>query len=559
MREVLLYISALSIISLGYIYPKKVFAREHDFLDHFFVLQKMWSEQVPFFNYSLRIQGVLDSINPNALGFADLNPTLILGKFIDPVYAFVLSEVTLRFIGFIGFYFLIKTVRNFRDSKILYLGALLFASLDLIPTYEPTVFLAPMFFLLTLKALNNQLSYISYPFVFLIWQWMGVVYGGFALLIVLIVLLFTQFEKRYFNRRKYLGFLIWNFIAALFATHRLIIWLIQSKGKSQRTEWQAQYESSSLIPNITKDFIQAISFPYLSGINIALIVTWILALIIFRNRDSHPRDQDLKIILMYLSVILLTIIEGRVEVLARMGIFFQLNRVSVFLPFVILYFLTARTCDIFVASTRRFGSKSFLILLLTVSASFPQPYNLSRNSILEVASKSQTSMTTLASLTKYSAEETDILSAKIRARKSITISEKYRQDDYNFLYSKINSNATMPAVLSVGLDPMVASYNGFRSFDGYVFNYELSHKWRFRPIIEKVLENDSQLKEYFDAWGNRVYTFAEPDNSFLLDLCYAKSIGIDYILFPQGSMSDVRIQPLVWSNGLVAGRIVCEK
>ena len=174
--------SAFFIICLNFIRPKQVFARDHDYLDHFFVLQKLWSEQVPFFNYSVRIQGVLDNINANALGFADLNFTLIIGKFLDPVSTFVITEISLRFIGFIGFYGLIKEIRNGRDSKILYLGALLFSSLDLIPTYQPTVFLTPTLLLLLFRTLNNRINPAYYLMVFIIWQWMGLIYGGYALL-----------------------------------------------------------------------------------------------------------------------------------------------------------------------------------------------------------------------------------------------------------------------------------------------------------------------------------------------------------------------------------------
>lgn len=557
LKEVMINISAFPIILLGYVYPKKVFAREHDFLDHFFVLEKLWSEQVPFFNYSIRIQGVLDNINPNALGFADLNPTLILGKFFDPTLTFAISEVTLRFFGFMGFYFLVKTVTNCRESKIPYLGALIFSSLDLIPTYEPTVFLTPIFFLMLLQVLKSQFKLVYYPILFIIWQWMGVVYGGFVLLIILVSIIFTNFKKRDAKLSEYLRFVAWNIFFALFAIHRLFVWQIQSEGKTQRTDWPKQLDTSNLIPSIAKDFIQAISLPYLNGMNIALIVLWIVLYFFARDRKIDLRSSELKMMYIYFIAILLALIEVKMKILAGMGFFFQLNRVSVFLPFVLLYFLATKTCDLPDLKLKRLGDKSAATILVIILVSFPQPYNLLRNSILDSVSDSPRILKSFASFMNYSTEDTFSLSEKFQQRKAVTISEKFQMEKYSTILSKIGGKNAMPRVLSVGLDPMVASYNGFRSFDGYVFNYELSYKRKFRPIIEEVLENDPQIRDYFDDWGNRVYTFTQNNGASLLDLCYAKSIGVDYILFPLGDLTDPRIQPVLSSNLLAAGRIRC--
>ena len=64
-------------------------------------------------------------------------------------------------------------------------------------------------------------------------------------------------------------------------------------------------------------------------------------------------------------------------------------------------------------------------------------------------------------------------------------------------------------VVSVGLYPSVAQYNGFYTLDSYQNNYPLEYKREFRKIILGELDKNEKLKEYFDDWGNRCYVFSD--------------------------------------------------
>lgn len=63
-------------------------------------------------------------------------------------------------------------------------------------------------------------------------------------------------------------------------------------------------------------------------------------------------------------------------------------------------------------------------------------------------------------------------------------------------------------VASLGISPAIALYNGFYCLDGYSVNYYLEYKHQFRKVIEKELEKDADLEEYFDTWGSRCYLFS---------------------------------------------------
>jgi hypothetical protein len=72
-------------------------------------------------------------------------------------------------------------------------------------------------------------------------------------------------------------------------------------------------------------------------------------------------------------------------------------------------------------------------------------------------------------------------------------------------------------VISLGINPAAALYNGFYCLDGYSNNYPLEYKHEFRRIIAAELGKDENNRRYFDYWGNRCYIFsAENDGPWPL-------------------------------------------
>lgn len=62
-------------------------------------------------------------------------------------------------------------------------------------------------------------------------------------------------------------------------------------------------------------------------------------------------------------------------------------------------------------------------------------------------------------------------------------------------------------VISVGIDPARAAFNGFYCADGYHNNYPLEYKERFRKLIAAILDEDDWSRRRFDKWGSRAYAF----------------------------------------------------
>ena len=107
-----------------------------------------------------------------------------------------------------------------------------------------------------------------------------------------------------------------------------------------------------------------------------------------------------------------------------------------------------------------------------------------------------------------------------------TFDNYYKFEDYTFIKNIVKDSR----VMSVGLNPMIAVMNDIRVIDGYHAIYPLSYKIKFRKIIERELEKNIKLKNYYDSWGNRVYAFYSDENNIMLNFQSAKTLGANYVI-----------------------------
>lgn len=81
----------------------------------------------------------------------------------------------------------------------------------------------------------------------------------------------------------------------------------------------------------------------------------------------------------------------------------------------------------------------------------------------------------------------------------------FAPDLFDEIKQRMEPNDPLNAVISLGLDPAIATYNGLHTLDGYLGNYPLQYKHAFRQIIAAELARDAHYKQYFDDWGNRFF------------------------------------------------------
>jgi len=126
----------------------------------------------------------------------------------------------------------------------------------------------------------------------------------------------------------------------------------------------------------------------------------------------------------------------------------------------------------------------------------------------------------------------------------ISFREFYAERQFAEIRREIGRPLRDYRVVSVGLHPAVALYNGFHTADGYYPNYPLAHKKALRALIREELAKDPALAHYYDGWGSRAYVFSaelgrhylfRPDHSgsirdLRLDPVAMRALGVDYVL-----------------------------
>ena len=84
---------------------------------------------------------------------------------------------------------------------------------------------------------------------------------------------------------------------------------------------------------------------------------------------------------------------------------------------------------------------------------------------------------------------------------SITYKINFKQFFAEELFTKIKSDigdkTNSFRIVSLGIHPSIASYNGFFTLDFYLNNYPLKYKHEFRQIISGELKKNMELQKFF--------------------------------------------------------------
>ena len=117
---------------------------------------------------------------------------------------------------------------------------------------------------------------------------------------------------------------------------------------------------------------------------------------------------------------------------------------------------------------------------------------------------------------------TRLILDKKQSDKALTLKSYHAEKIFENISTYIGKEKSSYRVMSIGMWPDIALYNGFYVLDLNHNNYPLSYKREFRKIIEPELNKDDQIKMAFDDAGDHCYIipaeigkrFAEKTNKF---------------------------------------------
>lgn len=459
---------------------------------------------------------------------SSLSPgSLVFYMLFDPVVAFAANMTFVLFIAYIGCWLCLESfgVRPWLSSTV----AFLFAFLPFYSIFGLSIMGVPLLVFATVRLMRQKrLPFISYAISLLYACFSSVTTVGFAILFFLIVLIAALLIK---HRRKLAFLLVIQF--TLIAVSYLVLDLslvgqvlgLSSAPVSHRTE--------AALPDDAFSMGAALGF-FLSGqyhavsnqlwivifevVEVLILAIWLMS---HRHGQSELRRYARITFIMLLTVLLVCFAialfheayDSEVGTLLRTHLpsaiaSFQLDRFYWLYPalwyisFGIAAEALLRICP--TCLYRVIGGLTVLIAsMLTIALSVPANIMVQNTEHM---------------LTGGDAPY-------------ITWRQFFAEDmfqDIDADLDELSGDARNYRVGSIGIYPSIALYNGFYCLDGYSNYYDLGYKHRFREIIADELEADSQLKAYFDDWGNRAYLFTH-------------ELGMNFLI---PSDSEVRIEDL---------------
>lgn len=536
------------VFSVSFYRPHESHFPVHDFLDHFFVIEALRGEKFQFFNLNASIPTILGGISLNAFNFNDLGLDHLTYQMFSPFTAVVLVELISRVVGFIAFYFATKKIfEKFRFvNHIALAGALTYSLLPYWPSVALTVACVPVAVLLFIEINGNYSKKRIVVLILFLSQNMNLTYGGF----VLFALLLATVARLVLKGRKKLWWTVHLLVIGfLIANVRIVKLLIVDEFQPHRREWPQpthgwfdSFYISGFLGSF-KEYFKNGQYHFGAGqvgindnlsVQVFLIACSGILLILqalFKNLRSDSYLQLRKMYAIGIGVWLIvgtfyaSETSGLTQFQSLLKVSFQFSRIVVLTPIII----TMLTCV------------SILILIYFKY----MPFKTSSIILISIAMVLQTTATYFP------------LNNKVRTLQggeaSPSLVEYFQIDDYRKIERLISSEKSSYSVLSYGLDPMVASFNGFQALDGYAFNYDLRYKAKFYEIIRDEIKNTS-YENYFNTWGSRVYLFAagprrENPN---FNWCAGYNLGAKYVfssiqfdhnkhLNPVGSTKNINI------------------
>jgi hypothetical protein len=477
----------------------------HDNLDSNVAWVKILADNNAMFAHPLKIIPSIFGGLPVYNVYGTYNIALLIFNVLGIFYGYVINKLIISIIGFWGMYFLLKRHFSYHlNSPLILIGTSLIFSLLPFWSFSATVLGLPFVLFAFLNLRNNIVSISNWLIIIIFAFYSSLILSGVFILFTLSTLfLYDTLVSRKINWSFFLGLVLLS-TAYLISHYPLFYGTLFNDSQSHRLEF---YSSEIGFKRAVSSFWEIFTKGqyHARSLHKYIFFPTVLVLLVWHKKFS----RRIKIIVVFIILTSIfygfqnhSLIKPVIDSLKSI-IPIHLQRFH-FLHPMFWYILFATTLS-WIAAKSKYG-QVFVTLLLVFQLSYVFKYhecwvNRYKPSFKEFYSE--------ATFTKIK----NIINKPI--------------DDYK--------------VISVGIHPAVAQYNGFFTLDGYIPSYPLKYKHEFRRVIENELARDEKIKTYFDNWGSRCYAFSteigrdyisnkkKPIDSLKYDFQHLKSMGGAYI------------------------------
>ena len=442
--------------------------------------------------------------------------TLLFYLVSSPVYAFISNMFFIRLVAFISLFYLLRKYDV--EKEICFLVAMVFSFLPLYSVYGLSCMGIPLVWLSVIY-LSEGKNKFGLGGIALYGIFSSLVLAGFAVLTVFIIYIVVQMLLR---RKNMIG-LIWGFLELTFIyviTNINLIKLLILKDSSflsHKTDYKLT--SSSFWSEFTEILINgqfhAVSLhKYIIPV---ILVTSCLIIVKHKKVREHKvlkKQFEVWVILISLIVMIAMIHAAFLSEIGRKA------RIALFSGSALLGFQFDRVYWLYPA-----------LWYVVFGISLSIVYNLLKNGInycLAVIISGILWCVPAMYVAKYSDITHNFMSGILNKDQADTWENVYAEDLYSEIADYIDKDQSSYHVVSIGIHPSVALYNGFYCLDGYSNNYDLAYKRQFGEMMQSELEKNESISHYFWDWGNRCYLYpAELEGNCFLGKDNGYSIDLD--------------------------------
>ncbi|MGH1338223.1 MAG: DUF6044 family protein [Aureispira sp.] len=501
------YILAVGIVSVLFVHlpffilGEQTYLSVHDNLDSDFIYNHILKISGQLFNWDsdAPVRNVFNGL-PRSYFHSEYSFVRVLFYFLPSFWAYAINSVFVRVLAFVGICLLARDYFHLRTSKdlfLVFLFASIFALLPGYTIYGASVYGQALLLWAFLNLLHKQKQAISFVLVGLF-----PFYSHFILVGIFVIAGFVLVGiVRLFLFKKALS---WSYVLAggllvalfIIANHSLLSTIFFSAIPMHRDE--IVLPSNTFVEVLNSIFLQFSSGLQHSGTLITLPLSFLIFYVLVKYKKGRQ-----PLALLFTLIIAIIVFDNLYRpfvstFLSDITLFqkVQLNRFGMLLP----------TCWILLVLQL---IKNNVVKPIWVGLAIVLLVPFSRLPIFELG------VNWIRLLTNIEYVEKKYPGFKVY----------YSPDLFEEVQQHINQPKENYKVVSVGMHPAVALYNGFHTLDSYQNIYPLRHKKQFRKFIAKELDKNETLQTYFDDWGHRCYIFSDT----LKKTCYLechKNVGI---------------------------------
>jgi hypothetical protein len=506
-----------------YFLTGNIFIDPHDNLDGVVVYNKIIAQSYndSFDKFKIFLGGVLNWYNFDRI----FNPLIFVYYIFDFKSAYFIEKLIFKLIGFFSFLSLSKKLNFYKlnqlISSIIYVTFVNFH-------YTSSIAILALPYILKLVISEKKLKLKNYLILLFIGLNSSLVFDLFSL-----ILLFFIFSIK--NISKYFKILITILLGIILVNWQLIFSII-SQQVPHRYEFRNSVTTFEALAITIKDFFLLNYYNSFYFLDLIYSVFFLICLILaLKSKKKIILKLLYILVFIHILIFIIRLISFKNHNFFILDIFNLVNfeRIARIQPLII---------TLLFAYLLEIKKKFFQYTLITFSL------------LIIIISQTKLTFIHLAKVFIYknfeyqSIEELKILIVKKKYKEFYLNISKYIQEGYKKTYSIYISSNTFDnyykfqdykiikkivgekRVLSIGLDPLVAVANDIFVVDGYHNLYPLIYKKKFRKIIEEELEYNSELKNYYDNFGSRVYVFYNNQEKLNINFDEAKNIGANFVI-----------------------------